>query len=126
MAGFRPDSRPLLWTNLEVIEMSGVVSLWRTEPGRWMFDEEEGPLSLPPRRRTLRIHLSTLFKHLQPEDLEFLWRREPDQFVVGFDRMEKGSIILLVRSEEERVETVSIVGRLEEEKQSLFVVELVE
>lgn len=104
--------------------MSGVLSLWKPEPGRPLF-EEASPQTTTTRRRTLRIHLSTLFEHIRPQDLVLFWRREPDRLVVGFGSAEKGSIVLLVRSEEERVETVSVVEQLEEEKRSLFVVELV-
>lgn len=118
---FRSRWAPLEWERLEVLKLEGILPLWRTAGPSCVAAVQLPTLGW---RRTLRIHLSTLFLPSLPTSLAVLRELEFNRHVLGYSGMQERSIVLVVRLEEEKVETELAVQQLQERWRDLFTVEL--
>lgn len=106
------------WTRTEVLEFSGSFVVF-------LASYTHSLAGLPPRslpRRVLRLHLATLCFEAEGADkflesLDIL--REPPSPINQFE-----TVVLVVRSEQERREVEAAVEQVEERFRSIFLVEL--
>lgn len=114
------------WTRTDVLVIAG--SLLASEGREGGRELTLGVLPRPslPYHRTLRLHLSTLYDGRCVDAVAFLKLAEKPSCL--FHRLvpELKSVVLVVRSEEERKEVEAAIKEVGEKFRSLFVVELME
>ena len=108
-------------TTLDFKELLPVICNFSTSPSiHYLADL---PTLSFARLRTVRLHLATLLS-LESPDTTSLVQNLSKMAAFRFELMQEGSTVLVVRTEEERMEAEEAVGNLDEGKRSKFAVEL--
>ena len=123
---FSISGLPVLSTfhRLTTLELKGMLPvIWNPSIFSDSYHLAYLPLPTISRRRTVRLHLPTLLSSDAPDTTTFL-KDTKEMAGLNLEHMQEGSVVLVVRSEEERREAEEAVEKFDEVRRIKFVVEL--